>query len=325
MANIDRRTKNGRIKKRKVKRHSRRKGFSTWLKYGAAVLVFILVGWLSWGQVRAGIMHMLIDYYEVEKDIVAKDLLIEKALVVRDEIVLFAPQSGTIKRLVPEGQRVAEGEVIAQIQSAYGGSQPVKAVRAGVVSYHTDGMESLLTPETVETLNLSDLKITFHGLKEVPEGSMVEKGEPIAKIVDNLQPYQLWLEFDVDNLASFPPAGKSIKIQLDEIQCLGKVIKVTARGVVAEALLELYREEFLLARELKLNLILESKKGLKIPNEALVVIDDSPGVYKKTATGSRWVPVTIEFQNEEYSIVTGLARGDQVITNPRLLHPDENS
>jgi putative membrane fusion protein len=319
MANAD-----GNMKRRRVKRRSSRKGLSPRLKQAAVLLMIILAGWLSWEPVRERIVHLLIDYHEVETGTVEKDLPVNKALVIRDETVLFAPQPGTLKRVVPEGQRVAEGETVALIQSAYGGSQPIRAVRAGVVSYYTDGMEHVLTPETVETLNLADVEIASHVLGEAAEGKMVEKGQAVAKIVDNLQPYLVWTEFDVEHLASFPPVGRTVNLQLDEIYCQGKLLKVTARGVVAEALLELSREELLLARELSLKLVLESKKGLIIPNEALLSIDDKPGVYKKTTTGSRWVSVTIEFQNEEYSVVKGLARGDRIVTNPRLLHPDEN-
>ncbi|NLL17760.1 MAG: hypothetical protein GX262_01905 [Clostridia bacterium] len=315
----------GTMKKRRVKRRSSRKGLPPWLKRGAIVLVIFLTGWLSWEPVREGIVHLLIDYHEVETGTVEKDLPVDKALVIRDETVLFAPQTGTLKRVVPEGQRVAEGETVALIQSAYGGSQPIRAVRAGVVSYYTDGMEHVLRPEAVETLNLADVEMASQVLGEAAEGVMVDKRQAVAKIVDNLQPYLVWMAFDVEHLDSFPPEGRTVNIHFDETLCKGKVIKVAARGVVAEALLELPREELLLARELSLKVVLESKKGLKIPNEALLSIDDNPGVYKKTTTGSRWVPVTIEFQNEEYSIVKGLARGDRIVTNPRLLHPDENS
>ncbi|NLC76524.1 MAG: hypothetical protein GX750_02755 [Clostridia bacterium] len=305
-------------KKKRIKKNTAGKGFFP-LKQVLILLVLGLIVWLNWDQVRLLMIKPFIRYYMVETGSVTQELAIDRAVVIRDETVLFAPRTGILKRLVPEGQRVAEGEAIAHILSPYGDRQPVLAVRPGVVSYYTDGLENVLRPEMMETINLSDLELRSHSLREALDGTTVEPGEPIAKIVDNLQPFLIWLEFDVEHWESFPLPGKKISLFWGDGEYEGQVMKVTARGISAEAILSFHREDFLWDREVSIRLVLAKEKGMKIPNEALVMEREETGVFKGTAKGHRWTPVTVKLQNEEFCIVEGLKRGDRIITNPQLL------
>lgn len=279
-----------------------------------------IASWLILLQLWSAVLPVFLQYQEVEIDTFWQKLEIENGLVIRDEIVVVADRHGTFNPRFPEGERVAEGEVVAIVETGMGGNQVIKAPRAGVVCYSIDGWESVLSPQNIETLDIAGLEeASLDSLREVPQGAQVEVGQPVLKIVNNLQPTLIWLKFDSQYLDLFPPVGKKINFNIGDEVFRGTLKNLASQGVISQGLLELDRAEFLHERQVDLCILLEKAQGIKIPNRALVYKEEEPGVYKKAVNGYQWTPVKILLQDENYSVVEGLLKGDRVITNPDLI------
>lgn len=278
-----------------------------------------LVAWWVFLQLWSMVLPLLFRYHEVETGTIFRKLEVDQALVVRDEVVVFAPRDGTFSPVVPEGQRVAEREPVAVLQTSSGTRQLLEAPRAGVVCYHTDGWEKVLTPASIQTLDLIKWDRALPGPVETGPGAPVEAGQPLLKIVNNLQPPLIWFKFDSEYLDLFPAVGKKVRFSLGGEILEGTLKSLSTRGVIGQGLLELDRKELLHERRVELNIIVVQAEGPVIPNQALVWQDQKSGVYKKTVQGYQWVPVQVLLQDEDYSVVEGLSRGDLVITNPYLI------
>lgn len=281
--------------------------------------ILCLAAWFVFLQSWAMVFPFLLNYYEVETGTLQRQLDVDRALVIRDETVVFASRAGTLNPVAQEGQRVAEREPVAVIRTSGGASQVMEAPGAGVVCYHTDGWEKVLTPQNVLALELVNLDKSPPALQESASGVFVEAGQPLFKIVNNLQPTLIWFHFDSQYLDLFPAVGKKLTFSLDDKICQGTLKNLTSHGVTGQGVLELDRKELLHERQVQLSIILAKAEGPVIPNRALVLKDNEQGVYKKTLQGYQWIPVQVVLQGEDYSVVDGLLRGDRVITNPYLI------
>ncbi len=116
-------------------------------------------------------------------------------ILLKDEIVTRAPANGLLRFTHPEGGRLEVGAKVADIEMApeQGTSEPAVAVytdSAGILCNHLDGLESTLTPANRDVLDMPELEKI--GGKQVAEGTRVEKGQPIFKIIDNLSPVMIY-------------------------------------------------------------------------------------------------------------------------------------
>lgn len=304
--------------RRKITRKRQQKDGSPW---PIALLLVGVIGFSMWfvgTKVYGAVLYQLVRNHQVDYGTVEKILPIENALLIREETVTTAPHGGTVIYAVLEGQRVAEGDTVVRLQSDIEGVRDIKASQAGIVCYHFDGLENTLTPQGADQLRLGGIDAKFFSLKEIPQGTLVEKGQPVFKLVNNLAPFLLWLEFDVAHLENFPSTGKRLQFRVGKEEYEGVITKLETQGVRALGILQLDRGELLHQRQMDLELVLQQEQGLVIPNEALMSFDED-GVFKKTAKNYRWVPVTVKLTNGEISVVEGLSRGDYVVLNPSLL------
>lgn len=116
-------------------------------------------------------------------------------LVVRREILINSPAAGRLEFLVADGERVPAGQPLARIWPLLGeGGEvlTVSAPRPGVVSFAVDGLETVLTPETWSALRPEGLRsLAGKGNLRVEPGKLAAQGEPLFKLVDNLEPILL--------------------------------------------------------------------------------------------------------------------------------------
>lgn len=307
MPTLNKETKRKRIKKTKKKSN---------FKVVFLLILTVFIAYFVYGQVKLGVLYKIAGIYEAETGVVEQELAIEKALLLRDETPLLAPGSGVLVILAPEGKRVAEKELLAKIQTYQGEVKEIRAPRSGVVCYHLDGLEGVGGPEATTTLNAVEVSYADYQLKETSQGAQVIKGQPLLKLVNNLKPMHLTVNFDSKHLEQFPTEGKRIEVKFKEQEYMAKIKEIHTRGVNVSALLELERGEFLHERELGVLLVLQTLKGTKIPNTALIDTEDGKAVYKLFTTGYRLVPVKILLQNQEDCIIEGLYRGDRILRNP---------
>ncbi|HHX51755.1 MAG TPA: HlyD family efflux transporter periplasmic adaptor subunit [Clostridia bacterium] len=311
----------------RIKKVNRRKLRRRLLSRGEKVvflLIFCSLIWLAAGKAYQIIATSLVRTCTVETGSLERKLTINQALIFREEQVVLAPRRGRIGLLIQEGERAAAGAVVAELFPEIA-SQEMKlelvAPGAGLVSFHSDGLETVFRPDLTDTLQLDRIDFPAEN-KMTSDGKIVEKGERVFKIVNNLQPFLLSFIVDTEDLDSIPlPGGRlDIRVKGNRQVYSGKVVNIISKGVAGQVLLSVDRGDSLLKdRYLDLDLILESKKGLQIPSGAIAYREGTAGVYKSTSKGFRWVPVDLLFQEGDVSIVEGLNRGDRIAANPGVI------
>jgi len=277
------------------------------------LLGLALAGWLAW-PVVAGMLVRVEAMREVE---VVQERAVE-ALVIRNETVVTASVAGTLRRTVPEGERVRKGTPIAYLETAVG-KQVLYAPAAGVVSYRLDGLETLLGPADP----WASRELPPPRAVDRRDGDVLSAGEPAARVVDNLHPVVLRVQVEPGSLpADMLEVGARWKMRGDEGVPFGaEVIGVLPGGTETAVALRVstYPQQLLHLRRFSCGVTTLRVVGLAVPETALVYREEKPGLYLVPKGVAHWVPVKVERCLEGQAFISGLGLdvGTRYIANPR--------
>lgn len=246
--------------------------------------------------------------------------------LVKEEEVLRSPVSGEIHFIVPDGKRLEVGAGAAQVITAGEGSGKaalnIFTPVAGVFCTHLDGLESILSPENMNVLDLTKLEKTVN--KAISEGVRVEKGQPVFKLIDNLSPIYFYAVVSKNNFSS-DLADKTGWLQATwENQTFKiKLDKIVDKGDRWECifLLNIYPEDIIHYRKIRLNVTTNKLNGLLVSHRAVVYRNGEPGLYLAVKKKACWVPVKIEGELDGKVAVSGQGIGDytRYVSNPVLV------
>jgi len=251
-------------------------------------------------------------------------------ILIGSENVITADIAGIFMPAVEEGQRVRKGEVIGGLISsaisAVDQGRPLLAQSTGLVCFHIDGNEGLMTRDNWEQLDLAQLPQKDPG-QTVPLGNWVDAGRPLAKILDNLSNPMLGLEFGKKTIADTPgleavEVGQTLRVKLlDKEPQTVKVVSIQqdAEKIRMAVQLDGFREDLIHLRRTPATLIVNQWKGFIVPREALVMREGVPGLYLLRKGWTRWKSVELVGETETQIVVKGLEEGDIVVTNPGLV------
>jgi putative membrane fusion protein len=197
----------------------------------------------------------------------------------------------------------------------------IKSAEAGFISYYLDSWESFAGPLYLTAAELE---------RELPtgtytvEGDLVEKGQPILKVVDNWQWFysvvlplhpgriisglqQIYLEFD------FAP-GEQVQAVLIDSEIEEKLQEVRLTYQIEKQL-----PGFDLARVAGATLLYEQKSGIIVPEEAIMIKDNVTGVYSNQSGRIVFIAVTVVEKQDDKIMIEGLEPHSLVITRPELV------
>ncbi len=253
-----------------------------------------------------------------------------RGILVRDEITVKAPRRGLLKVIVPEGERVRVGQVVAQVVAVSLDSRTgeqtfnVAAPRAGIVSYHLDGLEEIYSRQNINELDLTKVQTIQAESKQVLPGSQVEEGKPVFKIVNNLEPLYL--------IADTSTKLKSAEMKKESIILLsfGAGEKNTYRAVVAEKnfggssgklLLSLsnYSDNMMVPRTVSFEVITERYEGFYVPSRAIVRKEGKDGIFTVYKERVRWKEVEVRGQVGDKAVLNGVTADMKVVLNPQYV------
>ncbi|GFN24061.1 HlyD family efflux transporter periplasmic adaptor subunit [Thermanaeromonas sp. C210] len=286
-------------------------GILLFLLYQGASRLLFFIAWqaLETRQVTAGILEKTISL---------------ETVVVREETLLAAPADGTLIRLIPEGERVAAGGTIAQVELAGvavgdAGVRDLKAPFASQVCYHPDGLEKVLQPAMLEKFDPPEVISLARRARPAGEERGVRAGTPVVRLVNNLQPLFLYAM-----LPEVPPAWQekkrvilrspgqedSLSAKVDRLYSLGDDYVLVLR-------IDKWGSWWLHRRVVTVEAIAESYDGVVVPQTALVTLEDgSVGVYCLVGREAKFQQVEIVGAVEERAAVRGLKEGSEVVVNP---------
>ncbi len=216
------------------------------------------------------------------------DLVTKKAQIAGD----LSPKGSYLNQLIEERKTYE-----SQLNS---GAEYVKAPMSGIVSYKVDGLEETLTPDNFSALSKSYLESL-----DLKTGKLVATNEESGKVIDNFSCYIVTVSSSEE--AKSAEVGKKIKIRLSnntEIPAeITNVIKEENEEIVLILKIEKQIEELINYRKISFDLIWWDASGLKVPNQAIVKVDDLDYVVRNRAGYLSKMLVKIKKQGEKYSIV----------------------
>ena len=292
------------------------------------VALLLLWGLFRWG--KATVIRNMAETVTVNSGMLLNTADTEALVLIGSESLITANAAGIFIPAVKEGQRVRKGEIIGRLTSsavsAVDRREPLLALSTGLVCFHIDGNEGLMTRDSWEQLDLAQLPQKILG-QTVPSGNWVEAGRPLAKILDNLSNPMLGLEFSKKTVTDTPgleavEAGQTLRIKLlDKDPQTVKVVSVQqdAEKIKMAVQLDGFREDLIHLRRTPATLIVNQWKGFIVPREALVIREDVPGLYLLRKGWTRWNSVELVGETKTQIVVKGLEEGDVVVTNPGLI------
>lgn len=283
--------------------------------FACVVGIFIIV-------LTVSTLERLINWHSMElvsvKPGVLEETVKKKSVVVRKERVLTVPNSKSVKYLVEENSRVHVGELLLKIPSAEvqrtssNSDFKLYAPSAGTVFRKFDGLESVLTPQALQSLNLKSM------YDKVCSGTMkggTQEGEPAIRIVDNLSP--VFLCFPHAGLSLKEGAGLQFRVSGSPELFWGTVVDIAGSMVVIKA--APVPKKLMLDRLSTIEVITRRQEGMVVPASSLVKKKGTPGVFAVTAGKMVWTKVTVKGIFDENAVVTGVEVGQEVVANPETI------
>ena len=223
---------------------------------------------------------------EYKKEI--NELVTKKAKIAGD----LSPKGSYLNQLIEERKNYE-----SQLNS---GAEYVKAPISGIVSYKVDGLEDVLTPD-----NFSSLSKKYLEDLDLKTGKIVATSEECGKVIDNFYCYIALVTSSEE--AKQAEVGKKVKVRLSsntEVEAeITNIVKEENEDILIILKLEKQIEELINYRKISFNLIWWSDSGLKVPNQAIVKIDDLDYVVRNRAGYLSKILVKVTRQGEKYSIV----------------------
>ena len=223
---------------------------------------------------------------EYKKEI--NDCVTKKAKIAGD----LSPKGSYLNQLIEERKKYE-----SQLNS---GAEYVKAPISGIVSYKVDGLEDVLTPD-----NFSSLSKEYLESLDLKTGKIVATNEESGKVIDNFCCYIATVVSSEE--AKDAEVGKKVKVRLSnntEVEAeITNIIKEENEDILLVLKLQKQIEELINYRKISFDLIWWDDSGLKVPNQAIVKIDDLDYVVRSRAGYLKKILVKIKRKGEKYSIV----------------------
>jgi putative membrane fusion protein len=241
-----------------------------------------------------------------------------EALIVRDEKVIKAPAAGRVELMVGEGDRLASGRKLAEINSS-NQKQKIFNHQAGIVSFAVDGLENEVNVDLLNQINLNEFDDLNGNYKHLLSGDRIKKNEALYRIINN---FKLFLIVKV-------PESQVDRFRINELIFIeqrssdklfeARIIDVRSNLEATFFFIELeqFIPEWTNRRKIELNIIKNIYRGIKIPRKALFSQPSGQGVLKVSGYNKyQFQELVILDGNEDQVIVSGLEIGEEIITNP---------
>ena len=288
------------------------------------LLVVFFMGFSGYNYLSKQIENWLVQIEELSTGEIMRTVPLE-ALVVRDEKIVYAPFTGSLELAVAEGQRVSVGGILGTVKGGFDSQftnqqmLPLRAPVAGLVSLQIDGLESILTTGSYKELDLAKLPIDSAATPALKE--IVERGQPLVKIINNLKPINLIVPFENQDIVDLAK-GEVVNFKWGDssVELLSaRVLDVQTNEDKGVIVLEVgsFVEELLNIRQISLELVLERYSGVIVEESSIVYRLDQPGLMIVDRQRSyQWQEVEIIGQIDSRIAVAGVNAGTKYVKNP---------
>lgn len=247
------------------------------------------------------------------------DGFITQALIIRDEQVYYASESGYANFLFSEGKRAAYGQGIVRLNSRI-----LYNYQSGIISFAIDGLEEDLGSSKIDNINTDNFYDYKRKFKQNFDNDYIKKGQALFRIVNNNQMFSAILT-DREEAARYRP-GEKVFVQADEIGdrlVEASIYKIKLEGEKGLLIIkfDLFLMEWLNARWVEFRFIKNIHRGIVIPRKAVFTSPEGEGVlvYIPFSDTYQFKNIQVLEGNEEMVVVDGISIGENLVINPEDL------
>jgi putative membrane fusion protein len=226
-----------------------------------------------------------------------------------------------------ENKKIEEKEVNSLISK---NTELFKAKNSGVVSYKFDDNEDIFNIESISEIKKSDIENEKSKYIDIEKDSKVKKGEPIARVINNLKQY-VAISCNDDEVKKFK-VGQKIILSSDIEKINSNVYDIYKDGKDYTVILEISEQnmEIYDTRVKEFDIIYKSIQGLKVPKKSIINVDGKEGVYAISETGdAKFVEIKGNlYESEEYIVIdyykndvngiNTIGIYDEIMLNPKM-------
>lgn len=226
-----------------------------------------------------------------------------------------------------KNKQIQEKEVTNLIDK---NTEVFKSKNSGVVSYQFDGNEEKFNFDNINQIKIKDIEGTKNNYKDISKEKKLDKGEPIARIINNLKQF-VAISCNEEEIKKIK-IGQKIILSSDIEKINSKVYDIYKEGKQYIVILEISEQnvEIYDTRIKEFDIIYKSIEGLKVPKTAVVNSDGKKGVYIVSETGdAKFVELKgTLYESEEYIVIDHYKNDingvntikiyDEIILNPKL-------
>ncbi|MDR3543542.1 MAG: HlyD family efflux transporter periplasmic adaptor subunit [Desulfosporosinus sp.] len=285
-----------------------------------ALVFIVLSGGILWSY-RASLTNRSIKFAVAQTGTINHERRVA-ATFANEEIAITAPQSGKIQFVGEDGQRFRRGEVVATLQPegaapgtklTSGQNQTILATMGGLFFYQSDGLESIMTSENLNSMDLAKLLAQTANVKKV--GATVQAGEVVGKMVNNLIPTQAFIELEsIDGLT----IGKTLRLIVGNQTLNVKILRKSEqpKGVVIQ--FPHYVDGSAAQRRQDVTWVyLPSTSGVLVPKSALCTQGEELGIFLWSEGVIHFKKVKVLDQDDSQVCIENLPSGIPVVITPR--------
>lgn len=284
------------------------------------IVLILLAGIVLWSY-RSNLTTKTIKFEAAQTGTINHEQKV-MATFANQEITILAPSSGKIQYIGEDERRFRRGEAVAtlQVDGVAPGTkrenaqdQMIQAVMGGLFFKQTDGLESILTSDNLTTMDLDKLLAQTVNVKT--PGAMVQAGEVVGKIVNNLIPTIAFLELpSIEGLI----VGKTMRIKAGNQTVNAKIIRKSdqPKGTIVQ--FPHYVDGSVVDRRQEVTWIYRPPvTGVLVPKSALWTKGEELGVFLWSEGVVQFKKVKILDQDDTQICIDNIPSGIPVVTTPR--------
>ncbi|EGW38322.1 HlyD family efflux transporter periplasmic adaptor subunit [Desulfosporosinus sp. OT] len=283
------------------------------------ILFIVLTGGILWSY-RSSLTAGDIKFAVAQTGTITHERKVT-ATFANEEIPISAPSTGKIQFLGENGQRFRRGEAVAILQAEGaapgmtqdGMKQTILAAKGGLFFHQSDGLESIITSQNLNSMDLDKLLAQKANVKTA--GATVQAGEIIGKIVNNLIPTQAFIELpSIDGLT----VGKTLRLTAGNQTVSAKILRKsdTPKGVIVQ--FPHYVDGSAAQRRQDVTWsYLPSTSGVLVPKSALWTQGEELGIFLWDEGVVQFKKVTVLDQDDSQACIENLPSGIPVVITPR--------
>ena len=208
-----------------------------------------------------------------------------KALIVRDEKIIYSQDAGKLSYYAPESEKTRKDSKILDVYPTGKRGVGYYCSQTAFISYYVDGYEETYYPDMISTLTPEDLE----GLTVNPRSAVKDEIAELEPLYKMLLDDVWYMVFPVpEERISNYKKGNTVTVEFSDGSVTAVVDQIIGSGgtYLVSVYTKKYYVNFAKLRVADVTVITRDVEGLIVPNSAIGKDEDgNPGVYVKNING----------------------------------------